>query len=125
MPLQTRALVFSIGQLHINTDGKCAGWLKVSYNNEYLYLFSFNFRTLHLTTPPAPASAPQPQPHGQQGSTKQGRRALCSAPSHQPHGQVSTPRGHPHNGLVAVVGCVDALADADKSTPPKTSRTRG
>ena len=36
----------------------------------------------NLTTHPAPASAPQPQPHGQQGSTKQGRRALCSAPSH-------------------------------------------
>jgi len=41
------------------------------------------------------------------------------------HGQVSTPRGRPHIGLVAAAGFVDALADAAKSTPPKTCRTRG
>ena len=32
--------------------------------------------------PASTASAPQLRPHGQQGSSQQGRRALCSAPSH-------------------------------------------
>jgi len=61
--------------------GNAPGWLRVSYNIE-IYLVTFWSMILHLTTHPAPASAPQAQPHGQQGSTKQGRRALCSAPSH-------------------------------------------
>ena len=59
MPLQTRALVFSIGQFHFKTDGKLIG-LEFSYNIEVLHLFSYIL--VYLTTHPAPASAPQPSP---------------------------------------------------------------
>jgi len=92
----------------------------------YIYLVTFWSMVLHLTTHPAPASTPQPQPHWTAGQ-HQARQACalqCAIASLR-HGKVSTPRGRPHIGLVAAAGCVDALADAGKSAPPKASRTRG
>ena len=110
MPLQTSAPVFSIGQFHFNTIGKCA-WLAKKYRTiPEFYIYLVAFRSI---SPPTPHPLAHPSPSPGQHQARQAcdlQRAIVPLR----HGHVSTPRGRLHIGLVG------ALADAGKA-----SRTRG
>jgi len=63
-------------------------------------------------SPPNPHPIAHPSPALWTAGQHQARQpcALQRAIASLRHGQVSTPRGRPHNGLVAAADCVDALA---------------